>query len=79
MVSAARKGLTTYQVKETSLLGHASSSISQSNIISGHTDFHLCTQGLCALSLLPSLGPGEQRQSPGTLYLYSSFGQGLLE
>lgn len=56
-------------------MGHVLSYLPD-NVIYGHTDVHFCIQGLRALSLL-LLGPGEQRQSPGTLYFSSSFGQSL--
>lgn len=58
-------------------MGHVVSFL-PNDVIYGHTDVHFWIQGLRALSLLP-LGPGEQRQSPGTLYFSSSFGQGLRE
>lgn len=50
-------------------IGGASSSLPQSHVLSGHTDGHLCTQGLCALSLLPALGPGGRAESWGSVFL----------
>lgn len=64
--------------RKVSLLGHAPSFLSQNNVIQGHTELLLYPGSSCLVST-PCLGPGEQGQSPRTLYFYSSLGQHLWE